>query len=166
MAPSANGARPPRSFLGVTTPSRTVLGLLFPSWTFFDAARLTPTLQVRRLATDGPADVWRAAVTPPRRRWWHVVFNPAGTQTLAAQTLVEAWYRELTEDSGEAPADGASLPLVMALAEWAVLDLVGPVVRDGDDWQLRLVVTHAEGGEFEVIYESGRMARPMARRTS
>jgi hypothetical protein len=150
----------------VTTPTRTVLGLLFPSWTFFDAARLTPTLQVRRISADGSADVWRAAVTPPRRRWWHVVFNPAGTQTLAAQTLVEAWYRELTEDSDEAPAEDASLPLVMALAEWAVSDPVGPELRDDDVWQLRLVVTHEEGGELDVMYESGRMAKPMARVTS
>jgi hypothetical protein len=150
----------------VTTPARTVLGLLFPSWAFFDAARLTPTLEVRRLPTDGSADAWRAAVTPPRRRWWHVVFNPAGTQTLATQTLVETWYRELTDDADEAPTNGTSLPLVMALAEWSVMEMDGAVLRDGEEWQLRLVVAHEEGGSLDVIYESGRLAKPMARITS
>jgi hypothetical protein len=141
----------------VTTPTRTLLGLLFPSWTFFDVARLTPTLQVRRLSADGSADVWRAAVVPPRRRWWHVAFNPAGTQTLAAQTLVETWCRELTEPEDGPAAGGASLSLVMALAERAVVEHEGST---SDGWQLRLIVTD-DDDQATVLYESARWPMPV-----
>lgn len=138
-----------------------MLGLLYPSWTFFDAVRQTPTLQVRRLPVDGSAGEWRDAVTPPERRWWHVVFHPAGTQTLAAQTLVETWCRELLEQ--EDAAGGASLPLVMALGERAVAEMAGSVPRDGDGWQLRMVVTDEDDDRVSVLYESGRVAMPATR---
>jgi hypothetical protein len=142
-----------------------VLGLLFPSWTFFDAARLTPTLQVRRFPADGSAGLWREAVMPPVRRWWHVVYNPAATQTLAAQTLVETWYRELMEHDGTATGDGAMLSLVMALAECAAMELDGLALRDGDGdgWQLRLVVTDDNDDHVTVLYESERLAMPLTR---
>jgi hypothetical protein len=153
----------PRRLRGVTTSSRTLLGLLFPSWTFFDAVRQTPTLQVRRLPVDGSEGEWRAAVTPPSRRWWHVVFHPAGTQTLAAQTLVEMWCRELMEQEDASAAGGASLSLVMALAERAVAAMAGSVPRDGEGWQVRMVVTDEDDDRVRVLYESGRVAMPATR---
>lgn len=135
-----------------------LLSLLFPSWTFFDAVRLTPALQVRQLCADGSTDGWRDAVTPPRRRWSHVVFNPHGTAALAAQTLIETWARELMEQEEVPATGGASLPLVMALAEQSVAAPHGPA---SDEWQLRLIVRHADGGDVEVVYESGLLAMPV-----
>jgi hypothetical protein len=141
----------------MATPSSTVLRQLFPSWEFFDVARLPPTLQLRLLPSRGVAGPWSGVVRPSPRRWWHVVFNPAGTQTLAAQTLVERWYTELVEQGEEAPASIASLTLVMALAESGL-----PPSAEGTEWQFRLIVTDDEDGFMEVVYESGRLALPAA----
>lgn len=155
----------------MTTPTSTLLRQLFPSWEFFDVARLPPTLQFRLLSGSGTAAPWRGVVHPSPRRWWHVVFNPAGTQTLAAQTLVERWYTELVEQGEQAPACIASLKLVTALAESALAesalsDRATPPSAAHDGWQLRLIVTDDEDGFMEVVYESDRMALPVAGGTS
>ncbi|WP_396201565.1 hypothetical protein [Gemmatimonas sp.] len=145
----------------MTTPTSTLLRQLFPSWEFFDEARLPPTLQLRLLPRgDAPAP-WLRVVQPLPRRWWHVVFNPAGTRTLAAQTLVERWYTELIELGEDAPASIESLTLVTALAESAV-----PRSAAIGDWQLRLIVTDDDESHVDVVYESDRLALPSARRTS
>ena len=149
----------------MTTPFRTLLGLLFPSWTFFDAVRLTPLLQLRRLPAPGAAGEWVLALTPLRRRWWHVLFNAAGTQTLAAQTVVEGWARELSGPAYSADG-GSSLPLVLAMAEHAVRERGWCTADSANAWQLRLVVTesddaanaHHEGETL--LYESDRLPLP------
>ena len=139
-------------------------------------ARLPPTLQLRLLPGSGAAGPWLDVVRPSPRRWWHLVFNPAGTETLAAQTLVERWYTELVELGEQAPSSIESLTLVTALAESALAEsalaesalaestLPPPAGIDG--WQLRLIVTDDEDGFMEVVYESDRLALPVARGTS
>jgi hypothetical protein len=144
------------------TPSSTLLRQLFPSWEFFDVTGLPPILQIRLLPSRDPAAGWRNVVRPPRRRWWHVLFNPAGTQTLAAQTLVETWCRELMEQDDTSTDGGRSLPLVMALAESAMEESDAPALRDGDRWQLRLIVTD-DDDHVTVLYESERVPWPVNR---
>lgn len=90
------------------------------------------------------------------------MFNPAGTQTLAAQTLVEGWSRELTEHADAARTGGASLPLVMALAEQALAEPAlaepgFPTLHGGGGWQLRLIVMDDDDEHITVLYESGRL---------
>jgi hypothetical protein len=147
----------------VTTPTSTLLRQLFPSWEFFDVARLPPTLQLRLLPVEGPAAAWLDVVVPSARRWWHVLFNPEGTRTLAAQTLVERWYTELSELGEASAACRESLALVTALAERSVADrsvadraLTDPSRIGG--WELRLVVVDEEDDAMEILYESGPLA--------
>lgn len=150
----------------MTTPSSTLLRQLFPSWEFFDVARLPPTLQLRLLSAIGGPGPWQPVVRPSPRRWWHVVFNPAGTQTLAAQTLVERWYTELVELGDQSASSRESLGLVTALAEHA-LAMRALAPSSGDDgWQLRLVVTDDADGSMDVVYESDRLSLPNGRGTS
>ncbi len=147
----------------MTTPASTLLRQLFPSWEFFDVARLPPTLQLRRFSTQGEPGVWLGAVHPSPRRWWHLFFNPAGTRTLAAQTLVERWYTELVELGEDAPESRESLTLVIALAEHCLAEADTAV---GDGWQLRLVVFDEAERTTDVVYESDRIAleyAPVAR---
>ncbi len=121
-------------------------------------ARLSPTLQFRRLPSGAEPGAWFGVVRPAPRRWWQLFFNPAGTQTLAAQTLVERWYTELIEQGEDAPACRESFAVITALAEGTLAERgVGPLAeRDG--WQLRLVVIDEEARTMEVVLESGRMA--------
>jgi hypothetical protein len=158
--------RPWRRFTDVTTPTRTLLGLLFPSWTFFDAVRATPALEIRPFPTAGMAGDWRPAVTPPRRRWWHLVFNPAGTHTLAAQTLVEAWCRELLDAEQPPSPESQSFPLVLALAKAAVAAEGAAALPSPHGWQLRLVLRHPEDGRREVLHETGRLPFPLTGRSA
>ena len=150
----------------MTTPSSTLLRQLFPAWEFFDVARLPPTLQLRLLFGNGTTSPWDPVVRPAPRRWWHVVFNPAGTQTLAAQTLVERWYTELVELGERSAACQESLALVTALAENALASNALAPSAGYDGWQLRLVVTDDEDGAMDVVYESDCLTRPNARGTS
>ncbi len=145
----------------MTTPSSTLLRQLFPSWEFFDVARLPPTLQIRLLPEAGACDGWLEVVRPSPRRWWHVLFNPAGTQTLAAQTLVERWYTELVDGGAHTAACQELFSLVTALAARALHPSAGH-----DGWQLRLIVTDDEDGAMDVVYESDRLMLPNARGTS
>jgi len=150
----------------VTTPTSTLLRQLFPSWEFFDVARLPPTLQFRLLSGSDTEAPWLGVVRLLPRRWWHVVFNPAGTRTLAAQTLVERWYTELVDAGEQAPASLVSLTLVTALAESALAERPSPPSAEHDGWQLRLIVNDNEDGFTEVVYESDRLPLPIPRGTS
>lgn len=142
----------------MTTPSSTLLRQLFPSWEFFDVARLSPTLQLRRLPSGAEPGAWLGVVRPAPRRWWQLFFNPAGTQTLAAQTLVERWYSELIEQGEDTPACRESFAVITALAEGTLAERgVVPLAERGG-WQLRLVVIDEEARTMEVVFESGRMA--------
>ncbi|QJR36823.1 hypothetical protein [Gemmatimonas groenlandica] len=149
------------------TPSSTLLRQLFPSWAFFDEARLPPTLQLRLLPDSGTTGSWQHVIRPSPRRWWHVVFNPAGTQTLAAQTLVERWYTELVELGERSAACQESLSLVTSLAEHALAEHALAASTDGRDaWQLRLIVTDDDDGVIHVVYESDRLLCTNVRGTS
>ena len=141
----------------VTTPSSILLRQLFPSWEFFDVARLPPTLQLRMLFSNRAAGDWLEVVRPLPRRWWHLIFNPAGTHALAAQTLVERWYTELLELGEDALICRETFGLVRALAESALIGGVQATTTTlRSDWQLRLVVVDEESGDVEVVYESAR----------
>lgn len=129
-------------------------------------ACLPPALQLRLLSGREADTPWREVVHPSPRRWWHAVFNPAGTQTLAAQTLVERWYTDLVEQGEQAPASIASLRLVTALAESALAERGTPPSAEHDGWQLRLIVTDEADGFTEVVYESDRLPLPVAGETS
>ena len=121
-------------------------------------ARLSPTLQLRRLPSGAEPGAWLGVVRPAPRRWWQLFFNPAGTQTLAAQTLVERWYTELIEQGEDAPACRESFAVITALAEGTLAQrAVGPLAERGG-WQLRLVVIDEEAHTMEVVFVSGRMA--------
>ena len=146
----------------MTTATSTLLRQLFPSWEFFDVARLPPTLELRRLSAQGEPGAWVGVVHPSPRRWWHLFFNPAGTQTLAAQTLVERWYTELIELEVDAPAYRESLALVTALAESALAETA---LAEGSGWQFRLVVIDEEERTVDVVYESERMTLDVAPET-
>ena len=144
----------------VTTPSSILLRQLFPSWEFFDVARLPPTLQLRVLCPNEAAGDWLEVVRAAPRRWWHLILNPAGTQTLAAQTLVERWYTELLESGEDALICRDTFVLVQALAESALIGGAQATTTTTttlrSDWQLRLVVVDEESGDVEVVYESAR----------
>ena len=82
------------------------------------------------------------------------MFNPEGTQTLAAQTLVERFYAELVELGAQTNAGSESLLLVKALAERALADDAVSAWAQRDAWQLRLIVTDDESDFMDVVYES------------
>jgi hypothetical protein len=150
----------------VATPLSTLLRLLFPSWEFFDVARRPPALEVLVRHENRPTGVWQRVVYPPTRRWWHLVCNPAGTRTLAAQTIVERCYAELDRDDGDPAARQAAMTMVGALAESWVrrADASGQSRRpttqrdDMDEpaiWQWRIIVHDDESGTTAVVYVSG-----------
>lgn len=134
----------------------TLLRLLFPSWAFFDEAVIPPTLEVRRTSMNGADEPWVSAVRAPRRRWWHVAFNPEGTRALAAQTLVERLY--LAEVNGEADSDDARLlrTLVGNVTESALVD--GAAHRGGAasamHWEWRIVIRDAAGERIVASHQS------------
>lgn len=161
-APETEPAVPSSRLLIVTSPSLTLLRQLFPSWEFFDVARLPPTLQFRVLPDKEEPVAWYDVVRPAPRRWWHLLFNPAGTQTLAAQTFVEQWYTELVEREEEAASCEGSLQLVIALSDGArrAHQPSGSAAPGG--WQLRLIVVDESDGTLEVVYESDRLTSDCA----
>ena len=138
----------------MTTPASTALKLLFPSWEFFDEATLPPTLQCRRFPCQGEPGSWIDVVQPPPRRWWNLLFNAKGTETLAAQSLVERWYTELIELGEHAPTYQQTLALVTALAEHA---FAKHRHHTDDPWQLRLVVRDTDTNTIDVAYQSDRL---------
>lgn len=108
----------------------TLARLVFPSWAFFDRLGEPAALELR---PDG-ATAWLPAVVPVPRRWWHVVWHPAGTRTLAAQGVVE---RAVAEHDGRLPATAATAVQLERLAA----ALARPIGRC--DW--RLVVVRGDG---------------------
>lgn len=131
---------------------RTLLRLIFPSWAFFDVAMAPPVLEVRVFSATGEAGPWRAAVQAPRRRWWHLVFNPSGTRALAWQTVVERWCDEhvgTPPNQAAAPGGDVTSTLLEHLAEGAARQLGA-----GAGWQWRIVVT--EGAAPTVVAEGDR----------
>ena len=162
LSPKPEPAVHSSRLLIVTSPSLTLLRQLFPSWKFFDVAQLPPTLQFRVLPDEGEPGAWYNVVRPWPRRWWHLLFNPAGTQTLAAQTLVEQWYTELVERGEEAASCEGSLQLVIALSDSVRRErqLSGSAAPDG--WQLRLIMVDESDGTPEVVYESDRFTSDSA----
>lgn len=127
---------------------------------------MQPTLQLRLHPSKGELGAWRGVVHASPRRWWNLFFNPAGTQSLAAQSLIERWYAELVEMGSDAPASRESLGLVMALsksafAEGALTERanIEADASEGDGWQLRLVLVDDESGTTEVVYESESITR-------
>lgn len=151
----------PPTLLSVTTAASTLLRQLFPSWEFFDVARLPPTLQLRTLPAQAEPGAWLGVVHPRPRRWWHLFFNPAGTQTLASQTLVERCYTELVELGEDSASCRESLALMTALAENALPEVAATEadIAVTDRWQFRLVVIDDDEATTDVVYESVRFAR-------
>jgi len=143
--------------------------LLFPSWAFFDVAGATPMLEVRRCAPAGAGEhgeenakacsgQWLAALQAPTRRWWHLLFNPAGTRMLAAQTLVERWLMEQARDGADAPAAQLSLELVTNLAASSIPDAWRSGAQAG--WQWRVTLRDEHGAD--VVHVSGPICGPMS----
>lgn len=110
--------------------------LLFPSWAFFDEAAAPPTLEVRRASDVGDDGPWTAVVRAMPRRWWQLLFNPEGTRTLAAQTLVERLYLAIA--NGEAESDDAitTRALVENLAETAAVHALRSGADEGLQWRI------------------------------
>ena len=67
-APETEPAVPSTRLLIVTSPSLTLLRQLFPSWEFFDVARLPPSLQFRLLPDEEEPGAWYDVVRPAPRR--------------------------------------------------------------------------------------------------
>ncbi len=107
----------------------TLLRLLFPTWAFFDVSGAPPSLEVRRIVAPDAAGAWEPVVRASPRRWWHLFYNPAGTYTLAAQTLVERLYTELRDAEGRpVGADAAAAESRMAETEALVANLAESVL--------------------------------------
>jgi hypothetical protein len=116
-----------------------LLRLCFPSWKFFDSAGTLPELQVRRLGHPDTAHGWVPALGPSTRPPWALLFNPAGTERLAAQSIVERFdLSRHTQDVTRAEHTTAAL-LVQHLAEMSV-----PAEwrnEPGAGWEWRVVHT-------------------------
>ena len=93
---------------------------------------------MRRVLSGGGDEPWTAAVRAAPRRWSQMLFNPRGTRTLAAQTLVERLY--LAVVNGEADTRDAitARALVENFAETVAVDELRVGAWMG--WQWRIVV--------------------------
>ena len=149
----------------MATPLSVLLRLLFPSWAFFDIVGEPPSLEVLVHHEHHPTGVWQRVVYPARRRWWHILFNPAGTRTLAAQTVVERCYAELISDDGDAASRRGPVAVVDALAaawvrhEGSGAPRMEPTTGHDDrqeraSWQWRIIVRDAESGTTAFVYVS------------
>ena len=85
--------------------------VFIPSWRFFDRVGARPRVYV------GAGSSWRPLFTPPPRRWWRLLFNPAGNLHHANQNLVERLLSEVSRTD-----DVASLNSYRVLAHLARLD--------------------------------------------
>ena len=138
------------------SPVSTLARLLFPSWALFDIPSSPPTLEIRRAPSAGDFAEWRPAFVAPGRRWWHLVFNPGGTQVLWYQTQVERFYLQRVNDVNADADQRASAITVRAIAEACV-----PAQRPRDGapcWQYRIVVRPPHEPSPLVAYESALFA--------
>ena len=89
-----------------------------------------------------PDDVgpWEPVVRASPRRWWHLLYNPVGTSTLAAQTLVERLYGELRDPSPNASAQAARVAESEALVSHLAETAVPSSWREPMGWEWRIVV--------------------------
>ena len=69
-----------------------------PCWQFFD--RVGPRARVYT-REDGSAE-WTLALSAPPRRWWRILFNPAGNLHHADQNLVERLLSEIAAEGVDA----------------------------------------------------------------
>jgi hypothetical protein len=123
------------------------LRLAFPSWAFFDVAEDPPILAIRRVPAGHHHVPWVPVVVAPARRWWHVVFHPDGTRTLAAQSMVERLADALAESPTDIATD-ARFERVAALAAAAV-----PGDWHGSPWEWRIAI--GDRDDDEVIRVEG-----------
>jgi hypothetical protein len=96
--------------------------LLLPSWRFFDDATTGIVLKVRVTTVGGVSAQWLELLSPPVRRPWHLIWNPAGNRTLAAYSLVERYLQDSVE---EGLGSETSYELVRALVRTELEDLGG-----------------------------------------
>jgi hypothetical protein len=113
--------------------------LLVPSWAFFDRVGTRAVLELRPL--DAHAAAWRPALHAARRRWWHVLWHPEGTRTLAAQDVVE---RAVAERCGERPVTPATAVQLTQLAA------AGAPAAGAWAWR---VVVHDTTGEVDTLLD-------------
>ncbi len=119
-------------------PFSTLARLLFPSWAFFDVHASAPRLEIRQPASDGGTGEWQLAFVAPTRRWWHVVFNPGGTQVLWYQTQIERFCASLANNDDQS-AEARAIAL-------AVRDIAAHCVpahwtrSESPGWQYRVVI--------------------------
>lgn len=137
---------------GFAGPLSTLARLLFPSWAFFDVHASPPSLEIRRSASNGDIGEWQPAYTAPDRRWWHVVFNPIGTQVLWYQTQVERFCANIANDDNSHAETVAAALTVRDIAEQCV---PARWHRDGSPgWQYRVVVAANDPGAPTVVFAS------------
>lgn len=77
--------------------SARLLSLLFPSWKLFDHVEDPFLLEIR---LRGESE-WRQALTPLRRPWYALVFDPEGNLKRASQSLVERLIQETARVSAD-----------------------------------------------------------------
>jgi hypothetical protein len=130
----------------------TLARLLFPSWAFFDIHASPPSLEIRRSASNGDGGAWRPAFAAPDRRWWHVLFNPLGTQVLWYQTQIERFCASLSDDDDQHAEAHAAALTVRAIAEHCVLARWPHERMPG--WQYRVVIAAHDRGSPTVVFES------------
>lgn len=88
------------------------------------------------------------------------MFNPAGTRTLAAQTIVERCYAELISEDGDPAVRQQAMTSVDALAESWVRQVGNGVPRmRAAIWQWRITVHNDDTGSTDVICTSD--SRPL-----
>lgn len=75
-----------------THPFFDIFKSLFPSWRFFDESTDTPVLLYRFL----DENEWKIAVPIPKRRWYHVLWNPEGNFYLAYHSHMQQLMGDLS----------------------------------------------------------------------
>lgn len=118
----------------VHSPLLTLFRVLVPSWRFFDGVSTHPTLTIR--VADPGTDAfgpWTTLLPPPRHRWWHVVWNPAGNLSFASHSLLGRLRSDLEDneyDDEPAPPDSlVSYQLVVNLVRWWLRSRAGTGTR-------------------------------------
>ncbi len=119
------------------------LRAFFPNWRFYHAVGRPPRLHVRARLASGAWQDWALVYPRARRRWWHLVHNPAVNLALSHQNLVD----HLAADINDLPEGGditecVTYQLVARLARSAL-----PPDAQAYQFELRLASPRGEAPE-------------------
>lgn len=147
-------------------PRSTLARLLFPSWAFFDVPDAPPQLEIRQDSRGAVGGSWQSAFSAPTRRWWHLLFNPMGTQVLWYQTQIERFCANVA-NGFENGTDNSSVHdverQVAALIVRKIAERCIPRQWPRDEspsWRYRIVMAShpTDSGPPTVVFESDLLA--------